>query len=150
MANVPFKLKSQPANVLTIYGDSPRLSAFLNMSAFEPVAAVPRATATANVAGHRRKRYPGHVGVAVSPHARTYLKGSDAPGGGAVPGNKFWMERKVQPPGDVAPEVRGVAFSYTGTWKALRAAVIANATGTAFKLRNSSGRSVVVAASATP
>ncbi len=148
MATKAFKLKTQPASHLTIYGDQAKLSQFLNMAALELVTKPAPVPATAAVAGHVRKRFPGHAGHQVDEHARDYLKETDKPGGGPLPGSRFWMERTTPGTGtdQVPRNITATSFTYVGTWQALKTAVRANRTGAAFVLRNSSGRSTEITA----
>jgi len=147
MAKKAFKLKTKPANFLTIYGDPAKLAEYLKMSAFEEVAAVPAVAATVGVAAHVRKRYPGHAGYNVQDHPRTFLKETDRPGGGGMPGNRFWMERPKTGTGPVPNDIVKRAFTYVGTWKALKETALAQKLGPDFVLRNSSGRSKIITAS---
>jgi hypothetical protein len=148
MTKKAFKLKTSPASYLTIYGDAGKLGEYLKMSAFEEVAEVPAVAATVDVSGHVRKRFPGHAGYQVEGHSRSFLKETDRPGGGGMPGNRFWMERPRDSTDPAPNSIRARAFTYVGTWKALKETCLAQKLGPDFVLRNSSGRSKIIKAAA--
>lgn len=92
-----------------------------------------------NVNGHNRKRYPGDAGFNVGGHQRnrSFIA---TKGGNTLPGFRFWCER----PTGIGTGRRSNArqFNYQGNWQDLVAYAEVNSFGSAYTLRNSSGRSV--------
>jgi hypothetical protein len=132
---------------MKIWGATSYLHQFFGASSLAVSAAVAPTPKTAAVGQHTRTRYPGGPARTVRAHDRAFLKGSGG-GGGARPGTRFWCERST---GEGESKVTTARqFAYEGTWKNLKDWAKASRTGASFVLRNSSGRSEVIAPPATP
>jgi hypothetical protein len=132
---------------MRIWGATSYLHQFFTASSLVVSTSTNPVAKTSSVKQHTRIRYPGGPAVTVSQHDRSFLPSSGG-GGGAKPGNRFWCERST---GEGAAKVTtSRQFAYTGSWKNLKAWAKASRTGAVFVLRNSSGRSEVIAPPPTP
>jgi hypothetical protein len=142
MATRPPAKRHRASATLTLIGATSLLDDYFTAATI-PVAVTP-ASVVQNQAvnAHVRKRYPGHVGIAVPAHARVTTTEGSFSGGGAQPGKTFWCER----PTGTGPLRKSNArqFTYIGTWDDLKAFARANKTGTQFILRNHSGAKITV------
>jgi hypothetical protein len=132
---------------MKIWGATSYLHQYFSASSLPVSTVVAPVAKTASVDQHTRTRYPGGPARTVRSHGRAFLQASGG-GGGARPGNRFWCERST---GEGQSKVTTARqFAYEGSWANLKKWAKASRTGATFVLRNSSGRSEVIAPPATP
>jgi len=127
---------------LHITGAGNQLLAFFDSASMTPTSDQVPSDENYNVGQHRRKRFPGDTGHIVRQHVREVTNERASGGGGALKGERFWCERPTGE-GD-ARRSNARQFTYEGTWSNLKRFARANATQSAFTLRNSSGKSITV------
>ena len=143
MTSRPPILRHTAGANLTLFGATSLLDNFFASSSFQVASSATPEVIIESVAQHTRRRYPGDNGHIVQSHARVTTDEVSEAGGGAKPGDSFWCERTEGGEGSPSTVVAR-QFAYTGTWKDLKAFARANVTGGNFRLRNHSGRSIIV------